>query len=126
MNGLLVVDDEEGIRLSVQVALRREGYRIEMAKDGRQAVEIVKRDPAAIAVVISDFKMPGMDGMETLAAIGNLNPEICRIMLTGYATLESAIQATNEGIDGFLTKPFDNTDLRHKVREYLIKKGCRF
>ena len=125
MNGLLIVDDEEGIRTSVQTALRREGYRFLMAEDGRSAVEIVKGDPAAVAVVISDYKMPGMDGLETLAAIGNVNPEICRIMLTGYATLESAIQATNEGIDGFLTKPFENNELRHKVREYFINKSLR-
>ena len=125
MNGLLIVDDEEGIRTSVQTALRREGYRFLMAEDGRSAVEIVKGDPAAVAVVISDYKMPGMDGLETLAAIGNVNPEICRIMLTGYATLESAIQATNDGIDGFLTKPFENNELRHKVREYFINKSLR-
>ena len=125
MNGLLIVDDEEGIRTSVQAALRREGYRFMMAEDGRQAVDLVKQDPASVAVVISDYKMPGMDGLETLAAIGNVNPEICRIMLTGYATLESAIQATNEGIDGFLTKPFENNELRHKVREYFINKSLK-
>lgn len=94
MNGLLIVDDEEGIRRSIQAALRREGYPIEMAETGKRAVEIVKKNPGAITIVISDFKMPGMDGIETLAAIGNLNPEICRIILTGYATLESAILAT--------------------------------
>ena len=125
MNGLLIVDDEEGIRRSIQAALRREGYPIEMAETGKRAVEIVKKNPGAITIVISDFKMPGMDGIETLAAIGNLNPEICRIILTGYATLESAILATNEGIDGFLTKPFENDDLRHKVREYFIKKSLK-
>ncbi len=125
MSGILIVDDEEGIRRSVEAALRREGYRILMAEDGRRAVELVKKDPAAIAIVISDFKMPGMNGIETLAAIGNLNPEICRIVLTGYATLESAIQATNEGIDGFLTKPFENNELRHKVREYFVKKSLK-
>ena len=125
MNGLLIVDDEEGIRTSVQTALRREGYRFTMAEDGRRAVQVVREDPAAIAIVISDLKMPGMDGLETLAAIGNVNPEICRIMLTGYATLESAIQATNEGIDGFLTKPFENNELRHKVREYFINKSLK-
>lgn len=125
MQGILVVDDEEGIRRSVQAALRRERYNIVMAENGQQAVDLVGKDPSSVAIVISDFKMPGMDGIETLAAIGSINPEICRIMLTGYATLESAIQATNEGIDGFLTKPFDNNELRQKVREYIVKKSMK-
>ena len=125
MDGLLIVDDEEGIRRSVQAALRRERYRVSMAENGQAAVDIIEKDPGAVAVVISDFKMPGMNGIETLAAIGDLNPEICRIMLTGYATLDGAIEATNEGIDGFLTKPFDNNDLRQKVREYVVKKSLK-
>ena len=78
-----------------------------------------------IAICISDFKMPGLDGLQTLAAIGSINPDITRIMLTGYATLEGAIAATNEGIDGFLTKPFDNVELRAKVREYFVRKRLK-
>ena len=69
--------------------------------------------------------MPGLDGLQTLAAIGSINPDITRIMLTGYATLEGAIAATNEGIDGFLTKPFDNVELRAKVREYFVRKRLK-
>ena len=55
--------------------------------------------------------------METLALVGRMDPEITRIILTGYATMNAAIEATNEGIDGFLTKPFDNTDLRSKIND---------
>jgi adenylate cyclase len=69
--------------------------------------------------------MPGMDGLETLVEIGKINPEITRIMLTGYATMESAIESVNAGIDGFLTKPFDNIELRAKVREYNVKKRLK-
>ncbi|MCX7634278.1 MAG: response regulator, partial [Syntrophales bacterium] len=82
-------------------------------------------DANRINIAIIDFQMPGMDGLETLIAIGQLNPEITRIMLTGYATMESAIEAVNAGIDGFLTKPFDNLELRAKVREYNIKKRLK-
>jgi adenylate cyclase len=63
--------------------------------------------------------------LETLVAIGRLNPEITRIILTGYATLESAIRATNEGVDGFLTKPFDNLWLRASIRDIRIRKRLR-
>ena len=125
MNGLLVVDDEEGVRRAVQKALGRENYEVFTAPNGNEAIKIVKDHPAEITICISDFKMPGLDGLQTLAAIGSINPEITRIMLTGYATLEGAIAATNEGIDGFLTKPFDNVELRAKVREYFVRKRLK-
>ena len=69
--------------------------------------------------------MPGLNGLETLTVIGSINPEITRIILTGYATMEAAIHATNEGIDGFLTKPFDNIELRAKIREISVRKHLR-
>jgi class 3 adenylate cyclase len=125
MNGLLVVDDEEGVRRAVQKALGKEDYEVFTAANGSEAIVIVKDHPAEIAICISDFKMPGLDGLQTLAAIGSINPDITRIMLTGYATLEGAIAATNEGIDGFLTKPFDNVELRAKVREYFVRKRLK-
>ncbi len=125
MNGLLIVDDEEGVRRAVQKAMGKENYVVFTAPGGSEAIRIVQDHPAEIAVCISDFKMPGLDGLQTLAAIGSINPEITRIMLTGYATLEGAIAATNEGIDGFLTKPFDNVELRAKVREYFVRKRLK-
>jgi adenylate cyclase len=63
--------------------------------------------------------------LETLGRIGALNPEITRIILTGYATMEAAIKATNAGIDGFLTKPFDNIELRAKIRDIWVRKHLR-
>jgi DNA-binding NtrC family response regulator len=125
MNGLLIVDDEEGVRRALHKALAKENYQIYAVGDGNEAIDLVKQKLAEISIVISDFKMPGIDGLQTLVAIGHVNPDITRILLTGYATLESAIVATNEGIDGFLTKPFDNVELRSKVREYSIRKYLR-
>ena len=125
MNGVLIIDDEEGVRRALHKALGKEDYQIFLATDGQAAIDLVKERPGEIAIVISDYKMPGIDGLQTLVAIGGLNPEITRIMLTGYATLESAIAATNEGLDGFLTKPFDNLELRAKVREYFVRKRLK-
>jgi len=122
---MIVVDDEEGVRRSLKKVLEREGHDILLAGDGESAINIVRNNGQDIETVISDYKMPGMDGLETLIAIGKINPEITRIMLTGYATMESAIEAVNAGIDGFLTKPFDNIELRAKVREYNIKKRLK-
>ncbi len=122
MNGMLFIDDEEGIRRSITRALRHEEYNILLAKDGDEGIELFAKHMPEIDIVISDYKMPGRDGMKTLCQIAKMNPEITRILLTGYATLESAIRATNEGIDGFLTKPFDNMELRLKIREIALKK----
>lgn len=122
MNGLLFIDDEEGIRRSITRALKREPYKTYTAKNGEDGVKIFKEKIFKISTVISDFKMPGLDGLETLSIIGSMNPETTRIILTGYATMEAAISATNNGIDGFLTKPFDNLELRAKIHEISVKK----
>ncbi len=125
MNGLLFIDDEEGMRRSVVRALQRESYPIFTAENGESGVQFVQDHVSNIGTVISDLKMPGMDGLQALAFIGKLNPDITRIILTGYATVETAIQATNEGVDGFLTKPFDNRELRAKIHEINIRKRLR-
>ena len=125
MNGLLVVDDEEGVRRSLKKVLEKDGYRIVLAENGEEALAVIRQNGQDIETVISDYRMPGMDGMETLIEIGRFNAEITRIMLTGYATMASAIEAVNAGIDGFLTKPFENNELRAKVREYTVKKRLK-
>ena len=125
MTGLLVVDDEEGVRRSLKKVLEKDGYAVSLAEDGNRAIDIVREDPYRIETVISDYKMPGIDGLETLIEIGKINPEVTRIMLTGYATMESAIESVNAGIDGFVTKPFLNIELRAKVREYNLRKRLK-
>ena len=125
MNGLLVVDDEEGVRRSLKRVLEKDGYRIVLAENGREALDIVLNDEQEIETVICDYRMPGMDGLDTLREIGRMNTEITRIILTAYATMANAIEAVNAGIDGFLTKPFENEELRAKVRECNIKKRLK-
>jgi adenylate cyclase len=122
---ILIVDDEEGIRISLKRVLERDGYEVMQAERGSDGIQIVRRFPEDIETVISDFKMPGMDGLETLTEIGRINPDIIRIILTGYATLDRAIETVNLGIDGFLTKPFDNNEIRAKIREFVIKKRLK-
>ncbi len=122
---VLVVDDEEGVRRSLKKVLERDQYVILLAENGQEAIDLVRANNRDIETVISDFKMPGITGLETLIEIGRINPEVTRIILTGYATMESAIESVNAGIDGFLTKPFDNTELRAKVKECNIKKRLK-
>lgn len=125
MRGLLFIDDEAGVRRSVTRALRREPYETHTAASGKDGIDFFKKNISRISTVISDYRMPGLSGLETLSMIGSLNPEITRIILTGYATMEAAIHATNQGIDGFLTKPFDNLELRAKIRDIFIRKHLK-
>ncbi len=125
MNGLLFIDDEEGVRRSVTRALKREPYTIYPAENGDTGIKLAQQYLSEITIVISDYKMPGLDGLETLTRIASINPEVTRVLLTGYATMESAINATNEGLDGFLTKPFDNVELRNNIREITIRKRLK-
>jgi adenylate cyclase len=125
MNGLLVVDDEEGVRRSLKRLLEKDGYSIVLAENGREALDIIRNDTHGIETVICDYRMPGIDGIETLIEIGRMNAEITRIILTAYATMANAIEAVNAGIDGFLTKPFENRELRAKVKECGIKKRLK-
>jgi adenylate cyclase len=122
MKGLLIIDDDEGVRRSVIRALKREPYALFSAKNGEEGISIIESHSSEISTVISDFKMPGLNGLETLLRIGAVNPSITRVILTGYATLEAAIASINEGIDGFLTKPFDNVELKLKIHEIIIRK----
>lgn len=125
MRGLLFIDDEAGVRRSVTRALRREPYETHTAASGKDGIDFFKKNISRISTVISDYRMPGLSGLETLSMIGSLNPEITRIILTGYATMEAAIHATNQGIDGFLTKPFDNLELRAKIHDIFIRKHLK-
>ncbi len=125
MNGMLFIDDEEGVRRSVMRALRKEPYPVYTAADGAAGIAFVKDHLNDLSTIISDYKMPGLDGLETLITIGRINPELTRVILTGYATLEAAIAATNEGIDGFLTKPFDNWALRSSLHDIVVRKHLR-
>ena len=122
MNGLLFIDDEEGVRRSIVRALKKEPYKTYTAGNGEEGIKFIEENIDNISTVISDYKMPGLNGLETLSNIGTINPEITRIILTGYATMEAAILATNEGIDGFLTKPFDNIELRANIKNISVRK----
>ncbi len=125
MNKLLFIDDEEGVRRSVARALKREPYQTYTVENGEAGIAFIKANRHQVATVISDYKMPGLNGLETLGMIGAINPEVTRIILTGYATMEAAIQATNDGIDGFLTKPFDNIDLRASIHKIYVRRRLK-
>ncbi len=112
---LLIVDDEENVRKALVRALRADGYEIRQAGSGKEALDLLAQDPADL--VISDHMMPAMTGLELMRKVRQDWPDTLRIILTGYADLEMAISAINEGeIYRFLTKPWDQTELQIAVR----------
>jgi len=118
-----VVDDEEGIRYALTRVLESAGQKVYAAASGKEALELLAAHPAEMSLCICDFKMPGMDGIETLTEAHRQDPELLRVLLTGYATLEAAIEATNRGLDAFVTKPYQVRELRAKLEELLSRKA---
>jgi CheY-like chemotaxis protein len=101
---VLVVDDEAGLRHMLEFGLTKRGYQVFAAADGDQALALAAQHPFDLAVC--DIMMPGKDGMEVLAQLKNLSPGTEVIMATGYATLETAIEAMKRGAFDYITKPF--------------------
>jgi len=125
---VLIVDDEAPIRKAVRRVLKYEPYNVLDTEDPLEALEIVKSRP--VHLVISDHTMPGMLGIDLLRKIRLLRPETIRIILTGNADLDMAMQAINDGaIYRFLTKPWDNADLllalRLGLRQYEVEARNR-
>jgi DNA-binding NtrC family response regulator len=105
---VLLVDDEEGFIEALARRLGKRGFRIATATSGTMALEALEDEGATKTdVVVLDVKMPGMDGLETLAAIKDHHPLVEVIMLTGHATVESAIEGMKRGAFDYLMKPCD-------------------
>jgi DNA-binding NtrC family response regulator len=112
---ILVVDDEASVRESLQDWLSEEGYEMGLAESGFKAVELVKNQ--SWNVVLLDLKMPGMDGLETLRKIKETAPNTEVIMMTAYATMETAVQSIKEGAYDYLVKPFDPKEMDHRIKK---------
>ena len=117
---ILVIDDEESMRDSCRQALSRDGHRVEVAGDGLKA--LAELEKASFDLVILDLKMPGLSGMEVLKRIKEDDPEAIVIVITGYATIESAVEAMKRGAYDFIPKPFTPDGLRMIVGRALEKR----
>lgn len=103
---VLVVDDEASIRELLSKTLELADYEVETAADGDAALAMVRDGSQAFDLVMADLKMPGMDGLMLIRQIKGLRPELPVIIITGFSTEVSAIEAVNLGVAGYLTKPF--------------------
>ncbi len=120
---VLIVDDEVTFTEALAKRLGKRGFRVATATSGQQALEVLEEGGATRTdVVILDVKMPGMDGLETLAAIKERHPLVEVIMLTGHATVESAIEGMKRGAFDYLMKPCEMDILISKLTQAGQKK----
>jgi excisionase family DNA binding protein len=103
---ILVVDDEASIRDLLSKTLALAEYDVETAPDGNAALERLNETPSAFDLLIADLKMPGMDGLTLIRQVKRVKAELPIIIITGFSTESSAIEAVNLGVAGYLTKPF--------------------
>jgi two-component system, NtrC family, response regulator PilR len=120
---ILVVDDERSMRELLDIVLRREGYEVLLAESGRAAVEILQREP--VDLLISDIKMPDLSGVDVLRAAKQIDQDILGIMITAFASTETAVEAMRLGACDYLSKPFDIDLLKMKVREKIENRQLR-
>jgi two-component system response regulator PilR (NtrC family) len=120
---ILVVDDERSMRELLAIVLRREGYEVVLAENGRAAIEALERE--AIDILISDIKMPDLSGVDVLRAAKRIDQDILGIMITAFASTETAVEAMRLGACDYLSKPFDVDLLKMKVREKVENRQIR-
>src|SRR5579864_5619434 len=120
---ILVVDDELVVRDSLGKWFTSEGYAAHPVASAREALETIQQKEFDIALI--DIKMPGMDGMELQARLKDADPELTVIIMTGYASVETAVQALKRGAYDYITKPVDPDELSHLVGNALEHKRAR-
>jgi DNA-binding NtrC family response regulator len=120
---VLVIDDEQGIRDMLSLILRQEGYVVSVASDGKKGVCIAAEQE--IDVVVTDMKMPGMDGMAVLDHVKKNKPQVEVIMATGYGSSETATESLRRGAFHCLNKPFDVEEFLLIVEKALEKKRLK-
>ena len=114
---ILVVDDEESIRMMLRAVLEEEGYEIIEAADGPEAVKAVEQNP--LDLILLDIRMTTMDGIETLTEIRKISPFVPVLMMTAYATVKTAVEALKAGAFEYLAKPLDIEELKILVQKAL-------
>ncbi len=118
---ILIVDDEENIRLTLQTLLTRSGYSVAMAASGEEAVSLVKNQTFDLLLV--DLKMPGVDGMQVVAVAREHAPDTAIIILTGHGSLETAIESLRHGVFDYLLKTTDPSQVVERVKAGLADRG---
>ncbi len=123
MARILVVDDDQGMREFLEIMLTKEGYSVNTASDAGKALSRCRKE--TFDLIITDLKMPKMDGIGFLKAVKDLSPETMVILITAYASGETAVTAMHEGAYDYIEKDFAIDDLKKIIRDALAKKGIK-
>lgn len=121
---ILVVEDEPGIRDALCKILQKEGYNVISATNGEEGINILQLNKDDIALVVTDLRMPKADGFEVLRVVNTLAPEIKVILISGYATVETAVEAMKDGACDFIEKPSPDPG-QSKNFKYVVLKTIR-
>jgi DNA-binding NtrC family response regulator len=114
---ILIVDDDETIRTTMKAILEDEGYVVDLASTGEEAIQLTMKTTYNIALL--DIRLPDMEGVELLKLMRDSVPKTRKIMVTGYPSMQNAIAALNKNADAYLLKPLDNDKLLNLVKEQL-------
>lgn len=117
---ILVVDDDESIRKAMTAVLEEEGYVVDTAQSGKEAVEKCSTSHYNLALI--DIRLPDMEGTRLLNAMKQSTPPMVKIIVTGYPSLSNAIEAVNKGADAYLLKPLVMNDVLKTIKEHLDKQ----
>ncbi len=123
MSQILIVDNEKSMRDFLSIVLKKEGYDCLTAEDGLKALDLIEKEGADL--VITDIKMPKMDGLSLLKHLKLSSPETATIMMTAFASTETAIEAMKEGAYDYLTKPFQIDEVKLVIKNVLERKTLR-
>lgn len=117
---ILIVDDDENIRKVITMILGDEGYAVESVDTAKKAIEITKKKFFNLALI--DVRLPDMEGIELLTKMRETTPKMRKIIITGYPTLQNAMEAVNRGADAYILKPFDMEKALQTIREQLKRQ----
>jgi DNA-binding NtrC family response regulator len=117
---ILIIDDDENIRKVLTTILEDEGYDVESVDTAKKAIERTRRKFYNLALI--DIRLPDMEGIELLTKMKNATPKIRKIIITGYPTLQNAVEAVNRGADAYIMKPFDMEKVLEEIKDQLKKQ----
>jgi len=116
---VLVVDDEDAIRLVVSRAVAKMGFTANLASNGAQAVSLFKAEPSSYSIVLLDLKIPGTDSAEVMGTLRQLRPDIPVLLMSGCGSQDALARLAGLGVSGFLQKPFTLEELALRMRSAL-------